>query len=65
MTLTELYAEADRLIPEERHPRLNALIKDNPAHFYVDRVKLPRGTTPKKLADLAKKIYVERQKGNV
>lgn len=58
MTITELHAEADRLLPPEKYLRVNALLKDNPGQFYVDsRVKLPKGTTHKKLNDLAKKIY--------
>lgn len=61
-TLTDLHAEADRLLPPDRYLRVNALLKDNPDQFYVDaRVKLPRGTTHKKLADLAKKIYLAKE----
>lgn len=59
MTKEELFAQADKLIPSSHHPRLNALLKDNPAGFYIDaRVKLPKGTTPKALANLAKKLYL-------
>lgn len=61
--LTDLHAQADALLPPQQHPRLNALIKEQPAYFYVDtRVKLPVGTTKAKLKRLADKIYLTREK---
>lgn len=60
--LTDLHAQADALLPLDKHPRLNTLIKEQPAYFYVDaRIKLPVGTTKAKLKKLADKIYLAKE----
>ncbi len=62
MSIEDLYAKADRLLPAGSHSKLNRLLKENPLEFFVpDRVRLPQGTTHKALATLARDIYKAKE----